>query len=92
MSTPEYQWALQKLSLEKRHESGILLSPVKTACLHLSAAELFSIRDQLIALEPELIYRTNAVQQVLADLKKGEEIMVAVSGSLATLERIATLT
>lgn len=91
MSTPEYQWALQKLSLEKRHESGILLSPVQTACLHLSAAELFSIRDQLIALA-RTHRQDNAVQQVLADLKKGEEIMVAVSGSLATLERIATLT
>jgi hypothetical protein len=91
MSTPGYLWALQKLPVEKRHESALLLHQVQIAHLMLRAAELSSIRDQLTALEPELIDGADALQQVLADLKKAEEIMAVVSGFLALVGRIVTL-
>ncbi len=91
MSTPGYLWALQKLPVEKRQESALLLNQVQIAHLNLRSAELSTIRDQLKALEPELTDGTDAVQQVLADLKMAEEIMAVVSGFLALVGRIIPL-
>lgn len=91
MLSAEYMWESKKLSPEKQQESGILLHRVQMAFLDMRNAELTSIRDQLSALEPELTDGVNAVQQVLADLKKTEDILAVVAGFLDITTRILSL-
>ncbi len=91
MLTLEYMWEFQKLPPEKQHEGGLYLHRVQMAFIVMRAAELNSIRDQLVALEAELIDGANAVQQVLGDLKKTENIMAVVAGFLNITGRILSL-
>ena len=91
MLSAEYMWESKKLPPEKQQESGILLHRVQMAFLDMRNAELTSIRDQLSALEPELTDGVNAVQQVLADLKKTEDILAVVAGFLDITTRILSL-
>ncbi len=91
MLSAEYMWESKKLPPEKQQESGILLHRVQMAFLDMRNAELNSIRDQLSVLEPELTDGMNAVEQVLADLKKTEDILAVVAGFLDITTRILTL-
>lgn len=91
MLSAEYMWETKKLPPEKQQESGLLLHKVQMAFFEIRKAELVDIRDQLVTLEPELTNGMNAVQQVLTDLKKVEDILAVVSSFLDITTKILAL-
>ena len=91
MSAPEYLLEIMKLPLEKQRESGLKQHQVQLSYLLMRDKELSDIRDKLVANETDLTNGITRVQEVLADLKKTEEILNAVTGFLKIVGKIIPL-
>jgi len=91
MASPGYLWELAKLSPEKQRESALLQNQVQLAHLKMRTAELAQIRDKLISNEAELTAGIEAVEKVLLQLTRVEEILAAVTSFVNVVGKVVDL-
>ena len=91
MLSPDWQEALDKLTVDQRRQAGQDMMQTQLAISTLTNAALSDIAAQMAAEEDDLSNATDALSQALGDITKVQTVLAAVTDVLNVVAKIVPL-